>query len=304
VTGAAVATSVARLARAKLNLTLRITGRREDGYHLLDSLVAFAEIGDRLTARLADRGSFTVSGPFASALADESDNLVTRAASALAVAAGVPADLAARTVLALEKNLPVASGIGGGSADAAATLHALMALWQVELSGAARARLALSLGADVPVCLAGEAARMRGIGDSLEPLPALPPAYLVLVNPCVPCPTGPVFKARPGAFSEPLGTLESPRDAAGLAALVCRGGNDLEPPAITICPPIGIVLARLRQEATCLAAAMSGSGGTCFGLFAQESEAADGAHRIAAEQADWWVAATRLARSDQAAPPS
>ena len=295
-TGAAVATSVARLARAKLNLTLRITGRREDGYHLLDSLVAFAEIGDRLTARLADRGGFTVSGPFAAALANESDNLVTRAASALAAAACVPADLVARTVLALEKNLPVASGIGGGSADAAATLHALMALWQVELSSAARAQLALSLGADVPVCLAGEAARMRGIGDSLEPLPALPPACLVLVNPCVPCPTGPVFKARQGAFSEPLGTPEPPRDAAGLAALVRRGGNDLEPPAITICPPIGAVLARLRQEASCLASAMSGSGGTCFGLFAQESEAADSAQRIAAEQPGWWVAATRLAR--------
>ena len=295
-TGAAVATCVTRLARAKLNLTLRITGRREDGYHLLDSLVGFAEIGDRLTARLADREAFTVSGPFASALAGESDNLVTRAASALAAAAAVPADRVARTVLALEKNLPVASGIGGGSADAAATLQALMALWQVALPDAARAQLALSLGADVPVCLAGKASRMRGIGDSLEPLPPLPPASLVLVNPLVPCPTGPVFKARHGAFSEPLGTLESPRDAAALAALVCRGGNDLERPAIAICPPIGTILARLREEAACLAAAMSGSGGTCFGLFAEEAEAGDSARRIAAEQPGWWVAATRLAR--------
>jgi 4-diphosphocytidyl-2-C-methyl-D-erythritol kinase len=295
VTGATVASTISRDARAKLNLTLRITGRRDDGYHLLDSLVAFAEIGDRVTARLAERGSIRVSGPFASALAGESDNLVTRAAAALAAAASVPADLAQRTALDLEKNLPVASGIGGGSADAAAALQALMALWQVDHTGAARERLALSLGADVPVCLAGLPARMSGIGERLAPLPPLPASFLVLVNPLVACPTGPVFKARQGAFSAPLAAFEPPQSAADLAAVVRAGGNDLEAPAIAICPPIGSILSRLRREPGCLAAAMSGSGGTCFGLFARAEEAEASTARIAAEHSRWWVAATRLA---------
>jgi len=290
-----VAASVTRPARAKLNLTLRITGRRADGYHLLDSLVAFAELGDRVTARLADGTSFTLRGPFAAALAAESDNLVTRAAASLAAAAAVPADLAARTALDLEKNLPVASGIGGGSADAAATLDALMALWRVDLAAAARERLALSLGADVPVCLAGRPSRMTGIGESLESLPSLPATYLVLVNPRLPCPTGPVFKARQGGFSAPLGAWQPPKSAADLAALVRAGGNDLERPAVSLCPPVAAILARLRGEATCLAAAMSGSGGTCFGLFARDSDAREAAARIAADQPGWWVAPTRLA---------
>jgi len=290
-----VAASITRVARAKLNLTLRITGRRADGYHLLDSLVAFAELGDRVTARLAARESFAVTGPFAPALAAEGDNLVTRAAAALAAAAAVPADLVRRTALDLEKNLPVASGIGGGSADAAATLAALMDLWQVDLAPESRDRLALSLGADVPVCLAGRPARMRGIGELLEPLPPLPRTALVLLNPRLPCPTGPVFKARQGAFSAPLDISQPPASAADLAALVAAGGNDLERPAAALCPPIAAMLARLRREASCLAAAMSGSGATCFGLFAHESDSRDTAARIAAEQPGWWVAPTRLA---------
>jgi len=288
--------AVTRTARAKLNLTLRITGKRADGYHLLDSLVAFAEVGDRVTARLADHAGFALSGPFAAALAGESDNLVTRAASALAEAAAVPADLVGRTAIALEKNLPVASGIGGGSADAAATLRALTDLWHVTLADGALETLALKLGADVPVCFAGAPARMTGIGEVLTPLPALPETHLVLINPGVPCPTGPVFKARQGAFSASLGAIRALTSAAELAALVQEGGNDLETPAIAICPPIATVLASLRRNPRCLAAAMSGSGGTCFGLFANDEEACAVAAQLMEEQPGWWVVPTRLAR--------
>ena len=294
-TESGVADSATRAARAKLNLTLRITGKRADGYHLLDSIVAFAEIGDRITARLAGRADFTLSGPFAADLAGERDNLVTRAAASLAAAAHVPAERVARTALSLEKTLPVASGIGGGSADAAATIQALTALWRVDLARAELERLALALGADVPVCLAGQPTRMTGIGETLAPMPALPETHLLLVNPRVPCPTGPVFKARQGGFSPPLGGFDAPRSAADLAALVQRGGNDLEAPAAALCPPVAAILTRLRGEPDCLAAAMSGSGATCFGLFARAEQARDAAKRIAGDEPGWWVAATRLA---------
>ena len=292
-----VAESVTRTARAKLNLTLRITGKRADGYHLLDSIVAFAEIGDRVTARLAERTEFTLSGPFASDLAGERDNLVTRAAASLAMTAGIAAEISTRTALALEKNLPVASGIGGGSADAAATIETLIALWRVDLARDALDALALSLGADLPVCLAGKPSRMRGIGENLEALPPLPETHLLLVNPRVPCPTGPVFKARQGAFSPPLAAWRTPKSAVDLAALVREGGNDLEAPAAALCPPVAAILARLRADADCLAAAMSGSGATCFGLFARAGDAEQAGERIRRDQPGWWVVATRLASS-------
>jgi 4-diphosphocytidyl-2-C-methyl-D-erythritol kinase len=294
VTGAAVATSVARLARAKLNLTLRITGRREDGYHLLDSLVAFAEIGDRLTARLADRGGFTVSGPFAAALANESDNLVTRAASALAAAACVPADLVARTVLALEKNLPVASGIGGGSSDAAAALKALAAHWQSSLDEPALCAIAAALGADVPVCVVARASFFGGIGDEIVAAPRLPPAPLVLVNPGIALPTASVFRARHGALSPPARFAAAPASVAELAALLEERRNDLSAAAIGIVPAIGDVLARLAAQQGALLARMSGSGATCFALFETTAAAEAAAASLKLEQPRWWVAPGKL----------
>ena len=136
---------------------------------------------------------------------------------------------------------------------------------------------------------------MSGIGEELAPLPALPETHLVLVNPRIPCPTGPVFKARQGPFSAPLGALTAPRTVADLAALVRQGGNDLEAPAVALCPPVAAILARLRAEPDCLAAAMSGSGATCFGLFAHAAEAERAADRIRRDQPGWWVVATRLA---------
>jgi 4-diphosphocytidyl-2-C-methyl-D-erythritol kinase len=293
--GAQAARAITRPARAKLNLTLRIVGKRADGYHLLDSLVAFAACGDQVTARGDSDGGFAVTGPFASALADEPDNLVLRAKRALAAAAGIPTSRVATTALALDKRLPVASGIGGGSADAAATIAALLALWQVELAADRLQTLALSLGADIPVCLAGRPSRMTGIGEQLTEMPPLPPAALLLVNPLVPCPTGAVFKARQGAFSPPFELAAAPRDIGELAALVTHGGNDLEAPAARLCPPVAAILAALRTAPACRAAAMSGSGATCFGLYEDDATAEEEAARIARDQPGWWVMPTRLA---------
>jgi 4-diphosphocytidyl-2-C-methyl-D-erythritol kinase len=271
---------LAEFAPAKVNLALHVLGRREDGYHLLDSLVVFAGVGDRLLAEPARSLSLTVAGPFAGALAAERDNLVLRAARALADAAGV----AAGARLVLEKHLPVASGIGGGSADAAAALRLLARLWGC--SPASR-ELALALGADVPVCLAGRPARMGGVGEALARVPALPRCGLVLVNPGVPVATPAVFRARSGAFSPPLDLPPGWADAAALAADLARWGNDLELPALTLQPAIGDVLAALRAVPGCLLARMSGSGATCFGLFAAPEHAVQAAAGL--HSPGWWV---------------
>ncbi|MGH7213057.1 MAG: 4-(cytidine 5'-diphospho)-2-C-methyl-D-erythritol kinase, partial [Acetobacteraceae bacterium] len=182
------------LAAAKINLFLHVTGRRADGHHLLDSLAVFAGAVDELRAEPADTLSLTVDGPFAWALVNESDNLVLRAARALAEVAHIPP----RARLVLTKNLPVASGIGGGSADAAATLRALSILWDVEADLPA---LAARLGADVSVCVASRPARMEGIGEVLSPPPRLPPCGVLLLNPGIPVATADVFRAREGGFS-------------------------------------------------------------------------------------------------------
>jgi 4-diphosphocytidyl-2-C-methyl-D-erythritol kinase len=277
---------VTAFAPAKVNLTLRVTGRRADGYHELDSLVVFAGIGDRLTVRPAASLSLAVTGPFGGGLAGEGDNLVLRAARRLADAAGIEPQGA----LTLEKNLPVASGIGGGSSDAAAALRLLASFWGVSLPEQAMHRIALGLGADVPVCLARRPARMAGIGEVLSPVPTLPALGIVLVNPGVACPTAAIFRARAEAgagFSAadalPAGDWSSARSlAAGLAV----SGNDLEAPAMTVAPVIGAVLGVIAGQPDCLLARMSGSGATCFGLFPDAPAAERAAARIAGE--GWW----------------
>jgi 4-diphosphocytidyl-2-C-methyl-D-erythritol kinase len=269
-------------APAKINLYLHVTGRRADGYHLLDSLAAFAEVGDLLHAEPADLLSLRVEGPFAPALAGEPDNLVLRAARALAAEAGVTSG--ARLVL--EKRLPVASGIGGGSADAAAALRVLCRLWRLALPLAVLARLAASLGADVPVCLAGRTARMGGIGERLEPAPSLPPCGVLLVNPGIAVATAEVFRVRQGAWSE-LATLPPAwDDAAAMAADLAKLRNDLEPAAVALRPAIRDVLAALAATPGCLLARMSGSGATCFGLYAASAAARLAAGRI--QGSGWW----------------
>ena len=268
------------VARAKVNLFLHVLGRRPDGYHLLDSLAVFPDVGDTLRYRPADTLTLEITGPFAAGLSGAGDNLVLRAAQALLEAAGASygADLV------LEKNLPVASGIGGGSADAAAALRLLDRMWKLGRPAPELAGIALGLGADVPVCLAGEPARMGGVGELIAVAPSLPHCGIVLVNPGVPVATADVFRARDADFSAPAVLPARWADAASLAADLAGLNNDLEAPALTLCPPIGEALDWLRMQPGCRFARMSGSGATCFGLF----DTPAGAAAVGGAPPDWW----------------
>jgi 4-diphosphocytidyl-2-C-methyl-D-erythritol kinase len=276
------------LATAKVNLDLWVVGRRADGYHELDSLVVFAPPCDRLRFEAAARLSLEVTGPFAAALAGAPDNLVLRAARALAGQVGRPP--AAR--ISLDKRIPVAAGLGGGSADAAATLRGLNRLWRLGLTAADLTRLAAALGADVPVCLAARPTRMRGIGDQLEPVRGLPELALLLVNPRQPVATAAVFAglARTAGLPPELGPPPATRD--GLLAWLRARPNHLEVPARRRLPAIGDVLAALAGQPGCALARVSGSGATCFGLFEDGDALARAASALAAAHPDWWVAPT------------
>lgn len=276
------ADSRAEFAPAKVNLFLHVTGRRADGYHTLDSLAVFACIGDFVQAEPAAALSLTIAGPFAEALSPGSSNLVLGAAQALGRAASIRAGAAIRLV----KNLPVASGIGGGSADAAATLRLLARMWEVSPVAIDLPAVALKLGADVPVCLAGCAARMGGIGERIEPAPRLPPFGLLLVNPGRAVATADVFRARRAPFSAPAVLPQAWPSAECMAAEIAGLRNDLDQPAIALCPIIAEVLAAIAGLPGCLLARMSGSGSTCFGLFRTASDAMIAAKQI--ERPDWW----------------
>ena len=281
-------------APAKVNLSLLVTGRRPDGYHLLDSIAVFGPAFDVLHARPGQGLTLSVKGPFAAGLDGGADNLVLRAARALAECAGV----AAGAELVLEKLLPVASGIGGGSADAAATLRLLCRLWEVHPAADVLHRIALRLGADVPVCLASDPARMSGVGEVLTPLPPLPECGLLLVNPGAAVATADVFRARSGPFS-PIAPMPTRwEDACAMAQALEALGNDLERPAVRLCPVIADVLGALRGRPGCLLARMSGSGATCFGLFASAVQAEQA---VAGLPAAWWSAAGPLYEPPDAA---
>jgi 4-diphosphocytidyl-2-C-methyl-D-erythritol kinase len=268
-------------APAKVNLYLRVTGRRADGYHLLDSLAVFAGIGDEVRADPANALSLAVLGPEAHALRDEPDNLVLRAARALASSLGREA----RAALTLTKRLPVASGIGGGSADAAATLLALSALWLGPSTGVPLPDIAATLGADVPVCLHRRPMRMEGIGELLSEPPLLPRFGLLLANPRLALATPAVFRARSGEFSPRAEMPTRFDDVQDLIAWLCPLGNDLQAAAVSLCPPVAEVLDAIAAQPGCLLARMSGSGATCFGVFPTEAVAAAAA---AALPAAWW----------------
>ncbi len=282
--------AVVRPAPAKINLYLHVVGRRDDGYHLLDSLIAFAGVHDVVKVAPADELALDVTGPFAPALPAADDNLVLRAARALRDAAGVKAGARIK----LEKLLPVASGIGGGSSDAAAVLAALARLWAIDAAAVDVAALALGLGADVPVCVKGYAAFVGGIGEDIARAPALPPAWLVLVNPGTALSTTAVFKARTGGFGGAGRFDESPATAAVLAEILRTRGNDLTEAAVGLAPAVGEALAALDSSKGALLARMSGSGATCFGLFAEAGAAAAAAALIGRDHPGWWVRATPL----------
>ena len=275
-------------APAKVNLALHVTGRRADGYHLLDTLVVFAEAGDRITATPAAGDGFVVTGPFSASLSGEDDNLVLKARDLLRELTGQKAPVA----ISLEKNLPVASGVGGGSSDAAATLRTLVRLWNANLSPASLAKGALRLGADLAMCLEARTLMARGIGDALEVLPGLPPLAMVLVNPGLGVPTPAVFRALETHDNPPLPAFPPFPNLSMLLGWLERTRNDLETPALAIEPRIGDALASLHAGGAAFAR-MSGSGATCFGIFATEADAARAAAAIAAAEPSWYVKATR-----------
>ncbi|GAN00239.1 4-diphosphocytidyl-2-C-methyl-D-erythritol kinase [alpha proteobacterium U9-1i] len=273
-------------APAKINLTLKVGAPRADGMHPLASVVAFADVGDWVEAAPADVLTLTVDGPFASALeGGEADNLVLRAACALREAAGMTAGAALR----LEKHLPIASGIGGGSSDAAAALKALNALWRLGLEDTALAAIAATLGADVPVCVAARAAYMTGVGEVVAPL-GLPPLHAVLVNPLIPVPTGQVYRAfdQMGlGVSFQAGAAPAWGRAEAAWAGAAELGNDLFAPACNVVPPLADVFDALRRNPNARHVALSGSGGTLFALVADANAA--GALSRAVARPDWWV---------------
>ncbi len=284
-------TVLTEYANAKVNLFLHVVGRRPDNYHVLDSLAVFSAAADKLDAHATDEGlSLTVSGEFADQLVVDQDNLVFLAARALAREIGA----APRASLRLEKRLPVASGIGGGSADAAATLRLLTRLWGLTLTPDRLINMAALLGADVPVCLAARPARMGGIGDVLLAPPALPDFGILLVNPGVWLSTAAVFRARHGPFSQPANLPLGWENASAMAADLADCTNDLEAPAVELCPEIAEVLAALRTHPDCLLARMSGSGATCFGIFPDHAAATIAAARL--KRSRWWCAAGVHAR--------
>ena len=259
--------------------------------------MAFTELGDTLSASAAAALTLTLRGPFAAALADAGDdNLVLRAARALAAAAGV----APAAAITLDKRLPVAAGIGGGSADAAAALRLLSRLWGVSVAQDRLLEIAASLGADVPACLLSRPLMVAGVGERLAPLAVpLPDTSIVLANPGVPLATPAVFAARTGPFSAAAPLASPPRTVAALAAALAARGNDLEAPARRLAPAVGEVLAALAATPGCLLSRLSGSGATGFALYPDAAAAAAAAAGLAAAHPTWWVAATRIAAPAQ-----
>jgi len=289
----ALSDALVDFAQAKVNLTLHVLGRRADGYHELESLTVFADVGDRLTLAPGGGLSLDAAGPTAAAAGEGGDNLVLKAARALAERiAGLRVGS-----FSLEKQLPVAAGLGGGSSDAAAALRLIAKANALSLDDPRIRDAARATGADVPVCLDPKARIMRGIGEVLSAPIALPPLPAVLINPGVAVPTKDVFGAlaAPALAAAPKrdDIIAQPEFAAVIAALKSRR-NDLEAPALRIQPVIGDVLAALRATKDCALARMSGSGATCFALFSSEAAARSAAQQIQAAHPTWWVRATNF----------
>lgn len=288
-------TTVRTQAPAKINLALHVTGQRGDGYHLIETLAVFADIGDRISVSAAASDCFAVTGPEAAALANEAPetNLVIRAREltrAIATGAGKEAPPVSLT---LEKALPAGAGIGGGSADAAATLHALMAAWSCESLAATVTEQAVTLGADVPMCLLSRPLVARGIGEDVQAAGNVPALHMVLANPRRHVATPAVFSAlaqkrNPPLALEDAAALRTPREWADWLAATTR--NDLEAPSVELAPEIGACLDALRATPA-LMVRMSGSGATCFGVYASGAYASMAAATLLQQHPDWWIKA-------------
>ena len=326
------------LAPAKINLSLHVGDKRADGFHELESLVAFVEAGDVLRIEYADELSLAIEGVFAGELTDGEDNLVLKAARLLSARANI--NSGARMVL--QKRLPVASGIGGGSADAAASLRGLTSLWKLDISSEKLRAIAAELGSDVPVCLESAPAWMEGRGERITPIPWLPDCWLLLVNPLVSVSTADVFRKLGRSFHLPLeggsklSLSDSEKRISGRSIVEAAPGpekfalrlnfstlpqgeggdlallvdflrttsNDLEAPARAIAPEINAVLAEIGCEPGVLLARMSGSGATCFGILADENAAQAAVNSIKSRHENWWVAAAKLASPELGRPRS
>lgn len=281
------------IAHAKLNLFLHVTNKLANGFHSLDSMIGFSAYGDRLRLDPSDQFRLSYSGPFAETLSRQSGtDLVEKAAHAYAEACGCSPAIS----LHLEKNLPIASGIGGGSADAAAVLKGLSHYWGA-LPAEKLQQIALSLGADVPMCLSGKAAIARGIGEELTILPAFPKLSLLLVNPMIQIPTPAIFKARQGAFTPDINLNDIPAEfdtEDRLLSFLDKTDNDLAPPAIQLAPEIQNVLSALSQQSDCLLARMSGSGATCFAFFSDPTQCHKAELALKQEYPSWWFQRSEL----------
>lgn len=293
-TSSALSKRIEVFAPAKINLFLHVTGKRTDGYHILDSLVCFADIGDTIIIERSAAFQFNVTGTFAEQLSppqsqhkySDSDNLVIRAAKALSEISNNPLDLN----ITLEKNLPVAAGLGGGSSDAAAVIWGLQSLWGLDRRADYLPHFLISLGADVPVCYHAQASYMRGIGDVLHPAGVLPPCPVLLVNPMMTCATRDVFLRHNGQFQKDIMLREDFDDVFDLVAFLGRCGNDLYEPARHIIPDIDNVLNALKAQKGAMITRMSGSGATCFALFDTAEHASAAKLNISDENPDWFVA--------------
>lgn len=278
---------MALTAPAKVNLALHVTGRRADGYHLLDSVAVFADAGDRVTVAASERLEVSLSGPFAPHAPGDRSDLAWRAAEAFFAHIGREP----RVRIDVVKNLPAGAGLGGGSSDAATVLRALNDLAGAGVPAVELQALGLALGADVPMCLAGRALRARGIGEVLEPLPDWPVLPLVLVWPGCAVSTATIFSALASRENPPLPQVPRLASAQEAAAWLRRLRNDLETAASDVAPEIGDVLAALGNTRNCLLARMSGSGSACFGLYPSAKEAEAAAAQLASSRRGWWVRA-------------
>lgn len=286
---------IEEFAPAKINLALHVTGQRADGYHLLDMLVTFVAVGDRLKFTASEEDRFTISGRFGAQLQADADagagNLALRARDVLRTLAQAQGLLAPPVHIHLEKNLPIASGIGGGSADGAASLRGLDRLWRLNMGFERLRHIGLPLGADVPMCVESRPLVAHGIGEDIRLLRGFPPLFMLLVNPMVAVSTPAIFKRLTDKNNSPLAW---PADGATLQdwwSAIEMARNDLQPPAEALAPEITETL-RLIAATGPLAARMSGSGATCFGLYETADRCAAAARQLEAARPEWYVVAT------------
>jgi len=277
-------------APAKINLYLHITAKRRDGYHSLESLVAFANYGDEISVAPSDKLTLTINGPCSKGLQSNADNIVIKAAKLLANSNGVDQ----KAKITLTKNLPISSGMGGGSADAAATLHALSKLWNLSLKTIDFSNLAEKLGADVSVCLKNTPSIITGIGEKVMLAPKLPNLWFILVNPGIPVSTRKVFAAHKEKNSATHAFKTRPQTVKELASLLSEFRNDLTPAAIETAPIIEEVLKVVQAEKKQLLTRLSGSGATCFALFEEKNAAVEAARGLKMKYPKWWIKATAL----------